>query len=140
MGDSMSFREKSAWITLVTTAGIYGVYFAGVGLGGPAVGFWGPFGWTISVLVLSQAALHSVAVMTAPREAAVPRDERERLIDLRSLRVGFYTAQSGLFGVLAALVWRADVWFVANALLLAMVLAEVARAGAAVVDFRRAAA
>jgi len=136
----MSFREKSAWITLVTTAVVYGVYFARVGLRGPPAGFLGPLGVTVLLLVALQAVLHGIAAVAAPREAGVRRDERERLIDLRSLRVGFYTAQAGLFCVLAALLWRADVWFVANAVLLAMVVAEVARAAAAVVDFRRAAA
>jgi hypothetical protein len=140
----MPFREKSAWISLVTTLAVYGVYFARSlpsmlappgqnEIGAGAAG-------AVLVLIVLQIALHIAAAATSPRDAEAPQDERERLIDFRALRIAFYVSQIGAFCTMVALLWRSDAAFVVNIVLLAMVTAEIARAGATVVGFRRAAA
>lgn len=141
----MPFREKSAWIALVTTAVVYGIYFSRIApglLSGPgglpdAVG---AFIATVIVLVVLQIILHVAAAALAPREAQAARDERETLIELRALRAAFYVSQVGAVGVVAAVLWRGDAAFIGNVVLLCMVAAELTRAGATVLDYRRGAA
>jgi hypothetical protein len=139
----MSFREKSAWIALITTLAVYGIYFARVAplLGGTHEdGFLGPLCTSVFVLVVLQVGLHVGAAVLAPRDAGAPRDERDRLIDLRATRVGFYVAQTGAFAAVASVVVRPDAWVMANLVLISMVAAEIARAGVTVADYRRLAA
>jgi hypothetical protein len=141
----MPFREKSAWIALVSTTLFYGAYFLTVmpPLIGPQEGgshMLGAFLGALFVLVILQIVLHVAAAALAPKDAQAPRDEREQMIELRAMRVAFYVAQTGAFCALAALLWRNEVALLANLVLLSMVVAEIARAGVTVFGFRRAAA
>jgi hypothetical protein len=89
----MSFREKSAWITLVTVLACFGVYFASVVSGGV-----GPRGvdrfhlllLCVAGLVLLQVVLHATALRLSGKDERAPRDEREQLIQSRSHTVGYY--------------------------------------------------
>ena len=93
----MSFREKSAWITLITlvlVSVLWSLHFP-----------WGrPFTLapesshfvflalvlcTITFVVIVVIA-HVVVAIRAPREASAPADERERLIGLKATRLGAY--------------------------------------------------
>lgn len=89
----MSFREKSAWIALISVLVCFGAYFGLIASGlVPARGFA-----TVHLLlacatafVLLQAGLHLVAARTTPRDSRSARDEREQLIQSRSHTVGYY--------------------------------------------------
>ena len=78
----MSFREKSAWVmaALMTLAGLYYlnlVVGASRALGAPAppVGIF--IAYAVLVVIASVAAQVALA-LSAPKEANVPADERER--------------------------------------------------------------
>ena len=97
----MAFREKAAWINLVTTVLVYSSYFAVAGrmLGPevPAIGLVGPLIASILAIVVLQVALLSVTAIAAPKDAGAVLDKRERLIELRATRAGFHTLQVGAF-------------------------------------------
>jgi hypothetical protein len=133
----MSFREKTAWISLVSMSGIYALYLWSVYRSGPP-----PFGGllgTIVALVIVQTVLTIAVAVSAPKEAKAPRDERERLIDLRATRVAY--------GALAASVacacffggFNPPIVFKTNALLFVLVAAELLRSGCQIVQYRRGA-
>ena len=138
----MAFREKSAWITLVTTLFVYGGYFA---LAVPRLlaGRFGGFefvGWlstAIVAIVVLQVGLTVIAAVTDPLGARQPRDEREQLIALRANRAGFYTLEVGGFFAIVTLFWWNDAAVIANGVFFAIVLAEVVRAGFQIVDYHR---
>ena len=140
----MAFREKAAWITLVTTVLVYGGYFAVAGrmLGpqAPALGLVGPLVASILAIVVLQVALTAATAASSPADAKAPLDERERMIQLRATRAGFHTLQVGAFFAITTLFWGADAKLVANGVFLAIVVAEVVRSGWQVVDYRRASA
>ncbi len=89
----MSFREKSAWIALISVLVCFGAYFGLIVTGAvPARGFA-----TVHLLlacvvafVVLQAGLHAIAARITPRDGRSPRDEREQLIQSRSHTVGYY--------------------------------------------------
>jgi len=98
----MSFREKSAWITLLTVLVCFGSYYAGL-----ATGLIDPLGFQsfhlgliaiIGVVVL-QVGLRLVAMLQNPAEARTPRDERERMIEAKSHTVGYYLMMIGMIAV-----------------------------------------
>ena len=83
----MSFREISAWISLVTVAVCFGVYFGLIATrrGQPArPRHPAPAAALRERLVVLQIGSHAVAARLAPKDARAPRDERERLIAWRA--------------------------------------------------------
>ena len=135
----MSFREKSAWITLVTVLLCFGVYFGAAFSG--AVSMHGFallhlfLACVISMAVL-QLALHAIAARRSPK---VAHDERERLIQLRSHTVGYYVLIAGVIGLFVPGHMGITVFELMNFALLDVVVAALAVSAAQIVMFRRGA-
>jgi len=135
----MPFREKTAWIAVVSMTLIYANYFWGV-LSTPHGGsmFTGLLG-TVIALVVVQVTLTIVAAIFSPTDAKAPRDERERLIELRAARVAY----SGLAtGVACACIFGAlnpPVVFNTNSLLFILVATEIMRCSCLIIQYRRGA-
>jgi len=134
----MSFREKTAWISLLSMSGIYGVYYCLLIHPGPMNP--GPrFGLleTIVAVVAVQVVLTVAAAIHAPRDARAPRDERETLIDLRATRTAYAGLATGVAVACFFGGFKPPVLFNTNALLLLLVVAEILRSGCQVVQYRR---
>ena len=143
----MPFREKSAWISLITTVGVWGSYFWVIGQGllerrsldglpASTVGLF--IGGTV-VIVIVQIILAIVMAVVAGRQADAPMDERERLIDLKAARAGFYALNGAVFCVSALWMAKASPLVMANGILLAMVVGEVVHSGGKIIGYRRGA-
>jgi hypothetical protein len=86
----MSFREKSAWITFFTVlifsvlwfTHVWRVQFLHARDENPMIWFLG----TVVALIALEIALHIAVAVQSPREARTPKDERERLIDMKASR------------------------------------------------------
>ena len=135
----MSFREKSAWISMLSMLAIYGFYFwsvihAGLPAGGARSG--GLLG-TIVALVVVQVVLTVAVAMFTPREAKAPRDERDKLIELRAMRVAYSGLATSV--ALACLFGAFDppIIFNTNALLFILVASEVLRSACQIIQYRR---
>jgi hypothetical protein len=136
----MSFREKSAWISALSIPGIYGFYFWSVMHAGPHSGVhFGGLLNTIGALVLVHAVLTSAVAAFQPKEARAPRDERDKLIELKSVRVAYSVLVTGV--VLACFFGAFDppIVFNTNALLFVLVAAEILRSAYQIVQYRRGA-
>jgi hypothetical protein len=137
----MSFREKSAWISLLSMSGIYALYF--LSLSHPEPRRAGPrFGGllgTIVALVVVQTVLTIAAAIFSPKEAKAPHDERERLIDLRATRFAYAALASSVACACFFGGFNPPIVFSANALLFILVLAEILRSGCRIVQYRRGA-
>jgi hypothetical protein len=102
----MSFREKSAWISFVCLL-LFGALYAWHAVSGESFRMRGigpmvfVFG-TMAALVALEIALHVAIALQSPKEARTPKDERERLIDLRASRVAFYALLIGTFSSIGA--------------------------------------
>jgi hypothetical protein len=135
----MSFREKTAWISLLALSGIYGLYFVGLLRGAPpAAGFrFGSLLETIVALVVVELVATTVVAALDPTDAPAPRDERERSIDLRATRIAY----AGLLGgvLLACFLAAVDpsLAFGTNALLFILVTAEILRLACQIAQYRR---
>jgi hypothetical protein len=137
----MSFREKSAWISFVTILAVFIPFFwnsyrqyQGAISGRDAVGT----AFTLlATFVVLEILLHVALAIRAPKEARSPRDERERLIDLRATRVGFYVLLVGALASVGMVHLTSRAWVIQQVVLLAIVLAELVRFGGQIVLFRR---
>lgn len=136
----MAFREKIAWVAFVSTALIWGAFFATLAFVPPAMrglAMLGPF----IVATIAQAAVITAAAtiwaISAPQEANAPADERDRAIGLRATRLAYLTLALGVIAVIGWLhvgLHGSDTIF---ALAGAFILAEAVRFGATAIGYRR---
>jgi hypothetical protein len=132
----MSFRERLAWITLVSVAACYGVYFWALLQGGGSLQL---FLRCVIALVIVQAVLTAVAAARSPAEAKAPADERERLIDGRARSLGYYVLIVGVLSLAIPGHTGGDVVDMLNHALAAIVVAELSVCVAQIVQHRRGA-
>jgi len=136
----MSFQEKSAIATLGGLLLVYGAYFAIVGRWMAAspvneIAYQPLMIIAVVALVILAVVSHIFIAVVNPKEADA-LDERDRLISLRGERVGGYV----LVGVFAGLVFamiEVDHFYVAQTLLLSLVLAQASDEASKIVLYRR---
>lgn len=138
----MAFREKLAWISVVTMTLVYGWYFwtvyplarAGHGDG---LHYAALLQGTIIAVVVLQIILTIAVAILSPREARRPEDEREKLIALKGTRAAYFVLVTG-----ALLVSVYGIFFGANSILLgnsalfAVVAANLVKDFTQIVHFR----
>jgi hypothetical protein len=137
----MPFREKSAWISLLSMSGIYGVYFWSVLHAGPQVGGFrfGTLLETIIALVVVQVGLTIAVAVVTPKEANAPRDERDKLIDLKATRIAYAGLAAGVAMACFFGAFSPPIILNTNALLFVLVTAEVLRSSCQIIQYRRSA-
>lgn len=89
----MSFREKTAWITLLAILAVSAMYLFHLPnpfVPGPAPRVLHAMGASLAAYLLIELVSWLLLRWRYPRDAREPRDERERLIDLRATRVAYY--------------------------------------------------
>jgi archaellum biogenesis protein FlaJ (TadC family) len=98
----MSFREKSAWVTLIALV-LLAVAFL-IAVLSPWILSPTPGGREIDILFISIVAFVTVEVVAyvvlrwqSPRDARTPKDERERLIEIRSRAIAYYAFTAVVF-------------------------------------------
>jgi hypothetical protein len=152
----MSFREKSAWLSLLTTIGVWGYYLLGLipnltsgdPDGGAALGL---FLRCVAAVVVIQVAIAIVLALQSPAEADAPADERERLIAMKASRIAYpvlallvATTLIGIpfLSVGSPLPFGGDplddsLLLIGSAIFLALVIADIVHAGTQIFYFRR---
>jgi hypothetical protein len=138
---NMSFREKSTWISFLLLLAISIPFFYQFlrierGFSNSRASFH-LFLLLVILFVVGELVLHAVIVMQSPRDARAPKDERERLIDLKAMRVAFFVLLTGALSVVVLVHFPVDRFAILQALLFAVVVAELAMLGARLVYYRR---
>jgi hypothetical protein len=138
----MSFREKSAWITLATIL-----------LVALLVTLEAPPPWTlapessgfmvelllvsITIFVVIEIVAHVAVAIRSPRDAKAPLDERERLISLKSTSVAAYVYATLSLGSIATIYLGANGIGVAYGVLVSFVIAEAVKYAVRIGYYRR---
>ncbi|MDP6579039.1 MAG: hypothetical protein QF681_00165 [Vicinamibacterales bacterium] len=137
----MSFREKSAWISLVSILLVSGFFFWHVpsrttAESHPAL-VRGLI-YCVIALALIEVVAHLVVAIRAPKDAKAPKDERERVIELKAIRIAHYVFVVGVLLAVSSMIHiGANVFAMAYHVLMAFVVAELANYGARIVYHRR---
>jgi hypothetical protein len=135
---SMAFREKTAWISLISIAAIYGAYFVSIIRRHDTVHVGGLLG-TMVALVVVQTALKVAVAIQRPREARAQLDERERLIELRATHMAYAAISMALACVCFFGAFEPPILFNTNALVFILVMVELMRSVCQIVQYRRGA-
>jgi hypothetical protein len=125
----MTFPEKSAIAMTAVLTVVYGAYFVVIGVWlstTPAdeIAYQPLMIIAIFPLAILAAVSHTVLAITSPKEANA-YDERDRLITLRSERLGGYVLAVTVFAGLVLAMAGFHQFYIANILLLGWVLAEI---------------
>jgi len=136
----MSFREKSAWITLIAILLVSVLFF----LHGPELFRPVADPWTFHAVVASIAAFivievvaYVVLYLRYPKDARTPKDEREQLIGLKATRLAAYVYVVGSFLAVLTVHHGASAGTVGYLVLVAFVVAEIVNYTARIIYFRR---
>jgi hypothetical protein len=139
----MSFREKTAWVTLLAIIGVSVLYWLHVpSLFDPHHEAWvlHAMAASIATYVVIELVAWIVLRLRFPQDARTPKDERERLIDLKAIRVAYYVfvvgALGGMFVTLHVV--GAHIVGLGMVIFMAFVLSQVAKYVARIVYYRRA--
>ena len=138
---SLLARERSAWVWLTALVVIFGAYFTAVStLLGVAseVDFATRIGWLTAALGTLAGVVGIDRMLVRLREPAQAgqRDERDRLIELRSASVAYYVLIVGMIVVGCVMPFGAGGWEIVNAALLALAVAEIVHQALVVVGYR----
>jgi hypothetical protein len=152
---AVSFREKLAWLSFIANALVFGAYFltvAGRFLDGTLHGaeLIGLFVAAAALLTIIHVSAAIMLALSSLRGANARADDREQLIELKSGRIGGYVLAVGvmivalgapLIGYLTAAMPATDPSFaaamlMANGILFALVMGELADALSQIVRYR----
>ncbi len=141
----MSFKEKVAWISVVTTILVWGTYFvfavraaATGGVPHPVIYMAGFTAALIIQTILMMIATTITAVL-APREASAASDERDKEISRHAYAIAYPVLLSLIVCVAASVHFGATRWGLVNGMMAAIVVAEIVHYGAQIVGYRRGA-
>jgi len=137
----MSFRYKSALLSLVSMAAIYAWYFIFLLIHFRTGHPFNPVShliFTILLLAFVQIVGHLIIAGTSSDKYAAP-DERERAFDRRATMVGYYVLIVGALGAIATLHLGFDGPKVGDAVLFAVVFAECTRQAVFLIAHHKAA-
>ncbi len=120
---NMTYREKTAWLSLGAMALTFGPYFTFVALNNRA------------------DAVHGMPdvrqLVTSPKDWRAPADERDLAILQRATSWGYYVLLTGMILVGCIVPFTAGGWTIVNDALFSIVVAEVVRHAVVVTSYRR---
>ena len=137
----LSFREKGAWVSFLAILGVFTPFFWNSwqqfsGARDRATAMSTAFG-LLALFVVVEIVAHAVLAMLSPREARTPKDERERLIEMRATFIAFQVLVVGALLAVAVIHATPSAWVMQQVLLFAIVVAELVKFGTQIVLFRR---
>lgn len=139
----MSYRERTAWLSLVAIAVTFGPYFTSLKLGWistetlPVLHLLSLYMAVVTAQVAILAIGHAVLRLKFPEDAKSPADERDSDITRRSVQIAYYVLLVGMILVGCVLPFSSARWGIVNASIFMIVAAELVRYGVIVSSYRR---
>ena len=137
----MPFKEKIAWISIVTTILVWGTYFTVVVIGAlngqpigreHMIGFLGATVIQVALVVIASI----VTAVTAPKDASAGSDERDKAIARNSYARAYPVLLVGVVIVAASMHFGATPRDMAYEIMAAIVVAEIVHYAAQIVGYR----
>lgn len=139
----MSFREKSAWVSFLLLLSVFTPFFwnsyrqftgALDGRSAMTTAFA-----LLGLFVVLEIVIHVGLAIQSPGEARSPKDERERLIEMRATTIAFQVLVVGALAGVGTIHLSRSAWVIQQVVLLAIVVAELVKFGVQILLFRKGA-
>ncbi|WP_019676143.1 hypothetical protein [Arsukibacterium perlucidum] len=144
--ETMPYREKVAWLSMLAMLFTFGPYFTLVASGYfpekplPDLRQLAGYAITAAVQVTILVIGHIVLRRNNRLDSKVPADERDIAIKQRSVSAAYYVLITGMILVGVIMPFTSSGWEIVNSALFMIVLAELVQFGMVVVGYRRQAA
>jgi len=138
----MSYRERTAWLSLTAIAVTFGPYFASLKAGWigdklPGLHMLALYAAVVAAQITILAIGNAILRLKFPEEAKEPADERDSAITQRSVRIAYYVLLVGMILVGCVMPFNAAGWSIVNAAVFMIAAAELVRYGIVVSSYRR---
>lgn len=136
----MPFKEKVAWISVVTTVLVWGVYFGFMAVTRgryPGPVYFAAFFAAMIVQAILASAAAIVSAVLAPADASAGSDERDKAIARRAYAIAYPVLLVLVVCVAASIHFGAQPVAMAYGIMGAIVIAEIAHYGAQIAGYRR---
>jgi hypothetical protein len=136
------YREKVAWLSLISMLAVFMPYFVWVKLHPPTEALPDLRQMALYAIVSSGWAVilgvgHLILRRQAPEEARLPLDERDRAILHRSRTLAYYVLLTGMILVGCIMPFTDSGWKIVHAAVFMIVLAEAVNDASVVYHYRR---
>lgn len=136
----MSFKEKIAWISVVTTILVWGGYFGFMAATGgryPGPVYFVAFFAAMIVQAILATVASIVTAVLAPSEATAAADERDKMIARRAYTIAYPVLLGLVVCVAASMHFGVRAVGMAYGIMGAIVIAEIVHYAAQIVGYRR---
>lgn len=146
----MSLKETRILVTLISTATVFAIYqivVLGLEADGRFAGDDGTeriaqaililIGVQIAATIVAQIVASIVHAVATGQEEPDITDERDKLIELRALRISFFIVGVGIVGTLAAMALGTEIFWVFNLIIIAMTVGDIVGNGIRLTLYRR---
>jgi hypothetical protein len=137
----MSFREKTAWISIFSLLGLVVWYFwpfIHAGHHGSGLAF-GRLAMAAAAIMIMQTVVRIVVAAFTPKEEKTPPDEREKMIETKSKRLAYAVLAWAVRCACFFGIFNPPIVFSANTLLFFLMISEVLGIGYQIIQLRRGA-
>ncbi|MEO1045763.1 MAG: hypothetical protein AAFX04_10015 [Pseudomonadota bacterium] len=138
----MTFHEKIAWAALLTIIGGFGTYFVSLiyAASTDSVSLDYFLGLLLTVVVgvtvVMIVAASAIAIL-APEDAHAKADERDQLVGKRAAGIAYFILLIGVICAVFSVHLGASLFWILNAILAVIVVAEAIRYGAKIWQYRQ---
>lgn len=137
----MSFKARVTAVLLVAFAVVYGAYFAFVlsqAASTPVAEIdYQPLLLVMAIVLVAFIAAGVAIVAALGRKESAEEDERDRLIEMRGDQVYGYALTVGALAVIGLAMIEVELFWIANLLLAALVIGELAKGVVMLLAYRR---
>jgi hypothetical protein len=138
----MSFKEKMAWLSVITTVVVWGAYFGFLlttarHLPGPA-----QFGGLLAAVIVQTGLVTMGAIVSAvlsPKDSGAASDERDKAVSRRAYGLAYPVLLSLIVCVAASMHFGVDAKGMTYEIMASIVIAEIVHYGAQIVGYRQGA-
>jgi hypothetical protein len=138
----MSFREKIAWISVITTILVWGAYFGFLLTGGLHMPVPAQFAGFLGAVVVQTILVVGASIVTsvlAPKDAGAAPDERDKAVSHAAYALAYPVLLSLVVCAAASVHLGVDAKDMTYEIMAAIVIAEIVHYGAQIVGYRRGA-
>ena len=127
---NISFKEKSIWTSLIITIIVFGYYFTRVfnllnQTTADSANLIVLFIGVVIVMIILEIVSHIILAVIYKKEVNESSDEREKLIELKGIRISYWILIFGIFQAIVSLLMNKPPLMVANIILLFFVFAQI---------------
>lgn len=127
---NLSFKEKTLWISLITTIIIFGYYFLEaikvfINPDLENISLLSVFIWVVILLSIIQSVIIVILAISNRKEAEKGSDERDKLIEAKATKISHFILSAGAWVTVFGILLTSSAFLLVNVLILFLIVSEI---------------